>query len=333
MEKQHTSGLERSLAVERQMAAEQQRALVVEATATHSHNAALEDELLTVEAEAERLYEVVRAMRSLGEQLRERVGIGGPALATLPELPPRPSTFIRTSPRSEGDAGDLVPEPCNLAVSVIQPGHRPVVRDSVPRDRPSCDPFSTSPRGGNGMLPPNTGPWPQSVASHLAPSDRIARIGQLGETIARQWDGWQQLGQTIDAVLGQRSRAAKPSIRPAYGPVTSWFGRRAGFWGVLAYHTGVDVSLPIGSVVVSTADGVVIYAGYRSDYGYTVEIQHDGALSTLYAHLSRPLVRPGQYVTQGQVVALSGNTGISTGPHLHYEVRLNGSPIDPTRYW
>lgn len=308
------------------MAAEQQRVLVVEATATHSHNAALEDELRTVEAEAERLYEVVRAMRSLGEQLRERVGISGPALEVLPDLPPRPSPFQRPSM----SARDVVLDSCQQFAPATLPEK---TVSPAPAGTMECTSLTHYPSGNRGLLPPNTGPWPRSVTPHLVPSDRITRIGQLGEAIARQWDGWQQLGQTIDTVLGQRSRAARPGIRPAYGPVTSWFGRRAGFWGVLAYHTGVDVSLPIGSAVVSTADGTVISAGYRSDYGYTVEIQHEGALSTLYAHLSRPLVRPGQYVTQGQVVALSGNTGISTGPHLHYEVRLNGSPTDPTRYW
>jgi murein DD-endopeptidase MepM/ murein hydrolase activator NlpD len=84
---------------------------------------------------------------------------------------------------------------------------------------------------------------------------------------------------------------------------------------------------------VSTANGVVTFAGVRSGFGNTVEITHEGGLLTLYGHLSRPLVGAGTRVTQGQIVALSGNSGISTGPHLHYEVRLNGIPVDPSRYW
>jgi murein DD-endopeptidase MepM/ murein hydrolase activator NlpD len=154
-----------------------------------------------------------------------------------------------------------------------------------------------------------------------------------GEAIGRQWELWQRLSQAIDERLSQRSRAARPSIRPAYGHVTSGFGRRPGFWGILATHTGIDISLPIGTLIVTTADGTVSFAGLRSGYGYTVEVQHEGGLVTLYGHLSRPLAKAGDRVSQGQAVALSGNTGMSTGPHLHYEVRLNGVPVDPSRYW
>jgi murein DD-endopeptidase MepM/ murein hydrolase activator NlpD len=160
-----------------------------------------------------------------------------------------------------------------------------------------------------------------------------ARLSLAAEVVAREWAAWQQLSQSIDLVLVERDRAARPGIRPAAGPITSGFGRRAGFWGLLAHHTGIDISLPLGSAVVATADGTVGYAGERLGFGSTVEIEHAADLLTVYAHLSRPLVSAGQRVTQGQVVALSGNSGISTGPHLHYEVRLNGTPVDPTGYW
>jgi murein DD-endopeptidase MepM/ murein hydrolase activator NlpD len=187
------------------------------------------------------------------------------------------------------------------------------------------------------LLPPNTGPWPEGyVTPNLPPSQpaRPTRLTQVSGVVARQWDSWQQLGQRIDQVLNQRSRASRPSIRPALGPITSGFGRRAGFWGVLAIHTGVDISLPIGTSVLSTADGVVTFSGWSAQgYGQTVQVRHDNGLVTLYGHLSRSLVSVGQSVSQGQPIALSGNSGISTGPHLHYEIRLNGVAVDPNRYW
>jgi murein DD-endopeptidase MepM/ murein hydrolase activator NlpD len=291
--------LEYTLRLEREAATAVQRSLVEEAAVMSSRNSALEEDLRAIEEETERLYDVVHAMRALGEQLRERVGLSGPVLEALPELAPRSGLVIARAPlEADGPSG-------------------------------------ASPGGVAAMLPPNTGPWPNHTMAHLVypPDDRVARVARAGEAITRQWDSWQQLGQSIDQILGQQSRAARPSIRPAYGPITSGFGRRAGFWGALAYHTGIDISLPIGSLVVATANGTVTFSGFQVGYGYTVQIRHEGGLSTLYGHLSRPLVHAGQQVAQGQVIALSGNSGISTGPHLHYEIRLNGTPVDPTRYW
>ncbi|MGI8423025.1 MAG: M23 family metallopeptidase [Chloroflexota bacterium] len=298
-----TRSLERQLVRDLGRAEAVQHRLAAQALAAGQRNGALEQDLRSIEQEAERLYDVVQAMRALGEQLRERVGLPGPVLEPMPELPPRPAS--RAEPAT--------------SISLAS-------------------------------LPPDTGPWPTTevrlraegarelggeppFALLAAPSAPAGRLHVAGEAIARQWELWQHLSQAIDARLGQRSRATRPSIRPAYGHVTSGFGRRPGFWGILATHSGIDVSLPIGTVVVVTADGTVTFAGARSGYGYTVEVQHEGGLLTLYGHLSRTLVRAGDRVSQGQVVALSGNSGMSTGPHLHYEVRLNGTPVDPRRYW
>ena len=281
--------LSAALETERARAAALEHTLSGEALAAEQRRAALEQDLRAVEGEAERLYDVVRAMRTLGEQLRERVGLPGPVLEPLPELP------ARTSPPMVADGG------ARLTLA---------------------------------QLPADTGPWPEALLAPAgAPGAQSPRLQQTGEAIARQWELWQRLSQAIDERLVQRTRAARPSIRPAYGKVTSGFGRRPGFWGILATHTGIDISLPIGTVVVATADGTVTFAGARSGYGYTVEIQHADGLLTLYGHLSRHLVKPGDRIAQGQAVALSGNSGISTGPHLHYEVRLNGIAVDPARYW
>ena len=114
---------------------------------------------------------------------------------------------------------------------------------------------------------------------------------------------------------------------PVSGPVTSGFGMR---WGRM--HTGIDIAVPTGTPVHAAAAGTVVYAGWMSGYGYLVAIDHGGALATAYAHNSSLAVTVGQRVTQGQVVSLSGSTGHSTGPHVHFEVRVNGAPVDPLQY-
>ncbi|MBS7527200.1 peptidoglycan DD-metalloendopeptidase family protein [Fusibacter paucivorans] len=116
--------------------------------------------------------------------------------------------------------------------------------------------------------------------------------------------------------------------RPASrGSVTSEFGWR---WG--ARHEGIDIGLPVGSDVKAADGGVVTFAGYSSSYGYYVMIDHGGNIKTVYAHCSKLLVSKNDKVYQGQVIARSGNTGRSTGPHLHFEVRVNGTPVNPRNY-
>lgn len=116
---------------------------------------------------------------------------------------------------------------------------------------------------------------------------------------------------------------------PAPGPVTSPFGQR---WGRL--HSGIDIGVPVGSPVVAADNGVVILAktGYNGGYGNYIVVSHGGGISTLYAHNSSLTVGVGARVSRGQVIARSGNTGRSTGPHLHFEVRVNGRPVDPMPY-
>jgi murein DD-endopeptidase MepM/ murein hydrolase activator NlpD len=116
-------------------------------------------------------------------------------------------------------------------------------------------------------------------------------------------------------------------IWPANGPISSGFGQR---WGRL--HAGVDIPLPNGTPLRAAASGRVAIAGWVGGYGNYTCIQHGGSLSTCYGHQSSIGVSVGQTVAQGQVIGASGNTGNSTGPHLHFEVRINGSPVDPMGY-
>jgi murein DD-endopeptidase MepM/ murein hydrolase activator NlpD len=125
----------------------------------------------------------------------------------------------------------------------------------------------------------------------------------------------------------------EPSLWPVNGMMRSTFGERLDpFSGEGTFHTGVDLQAVPGTPVHVTADGVVAKTEWNSSYGKLLEVDHGGGLQTWYAHLSTYYVVPGQAVRRGEVVALSGGTGRVTSPHLHYEVRQGGTPINPYRF-
>ncbi len=125
----------------------------------------------------------------------------------------------------------------------------------------------------------------------------------------------------------------EPSLWPVIGVVRSTFGGRSDpFSGEGAFHTGIDLQVPTGSAVHVTADGVVETVGWSGNYGKLVVVDHGNGLQTYYGHLSHFLVVPGQEVRRGEVIALSGSTGRATGPHVHYEIRLSGTPVNPYRF-
>jgi murein DD-endopeptidase MepM/ murein hydrolase activator NlpD len=132
----------------------------------------------------------------------------------------------------------------------------------------------------------------------------------------------------------RRAASSLPLARPiANAPVTSRFGARLDpFLGKPAMHTGVDFRAPSGYPIRATAGGTVLTAEWTGGYGNMVEIDHGNGLTTRYAHLSRILVHPGEVLSRGAVVGRAGSTGRSTGPHVHYEIRIDGEAIDPMRY-
>jgi len=127
--------------------------------------------------------------------------------------------------------------------------------------------------------------------------------------------------------------AATPDLAPLFGKMTSNFGTRR--WrrsGRTENHPGLDIAVPKGTPVYSPAEGVVTFAGRKGDYGNLVELDHGTGYVTRFGHLSQIDVEVGDRVMKGQIIGLVGSTGRSTGPHLHYEVRMNGTAIDPINY-
>jgi murein DD-endopeptidase MepM/ murein hydrolase activator NlpD len=130
-----------------------------------------------------------------------------------------------------------------------------------------------------------------------------------------------------------RLLAAAPQKWPLKGPITSGFGYRVlPSTGYLEFHQGIDIGAWYGTPVRATKAGKVTFAGWRPGLGWTVMLEHEMGFSTVYGHNSWYFVDPGDEVEEGQQIALSGNSGRSTGPHLHYEIHLNGVPVDPMIY-
>ena len=145
-------------------------------------------------------------------------------------------------------------------------------------------------------------------------------------------DHLEQKLRNYEAVI--RERAAVPSIWPIKGALESGFGgRRNPFGGEgFEFHTGQDIDALTGDPVVAAANGTVTFAGWQNGYGQVVVIDHGEGLTTRYGHLSQISASVGQAITRGTVLGLVGSTGRSTGPHLHYEVRIDDHPVNPKQY-
>ncbi len=171
-------------------------------------------------------------------------------------------------------------------------------------------------------------------------------LGKKHNTLMREMH--QQIDQTSFAVKNQalnfddlikqleqkRNRlASTPSIKPVKGWITSKFGyRKSPFTGKKEFHSGIDISNRMGTKIIAPANGIISYAARKMYIGNMIVIDHGNGLNTRYGHLKKILVQEGQKVKRGDVIALLGNTGQSTGPHVHYEVHLNGTPVNPLKY-
>ncbi len=140
--------------------------------------------------------------------------------------------------------------------------------------------------------------------------------------------------KAIPKIVERGTKIPPTYLKPlSGGRLSSGFGKRkAPTRGASSYHKGIDWATPVGTAVVASASGTVAKAGWGSGYGYVVYINHADGRQTRYGHLSKVLVSAGQTVSQGQKIALSGNTGVSSGPHVHFEILINGSQVNPLKY-
>ncbi len=172
---------------------------------------------------------------------------------------------------------------------------------------------------------------PEQNASSLDPKDVQAFEKLSTQALTLEQD----LHDLYELLSDQKSFLnALPTKKPAEGYFTSGFGVRVSPTGegVERMHEGLDIANAVGTPIHVPANGMVVYSGKKSGYGQIVIIDHGYGLETWYGHVSKLLVKQGQTVKRGQLIALVGNLGHSTGPHLHYEVRVHGIPVDPLAY-
>lgn len=179
------------------------------------------------------------------------------------------------------------------------------------------------------------GPYPQPPTI----DDVRNTLNSIENKMSGQRNNMQQLKLELQkAIVMKRQQIAisnqtisvTPSIWPAQGVVSSPYGLR---WGGSDFHPGIDIANDMGTPIRATADGTVSVAGWNSGgYGNMVDIDHGNGVMTRYGHASYVVVTAGQQVKRGQIIAYMGSTGFSTGPHVHYEVRINGQAVDPSGY-
>ena len=150
---------------------------------------------------------------------------------------------------------------------------------------------------------------------------------------ARSYDEILELAKNQEIRM-ENIPAIQPVLNKDLKRMASGYGWRVDpVYHIRRFHEGMDFSAPVGTDIYATGNGTVVYAGWRQGYGQTVEVDHGFGYKTLYAHCHKILVRAGKKVKRGDVIALVGNTGKSTGPHVHYEVHYNGKPIDPRNFY
>lgn len=157
------------------------------------------------------------------------------------------------------------------------------------------------------------------------------QVDQLNAGISSQGEKFESLLEQLEN--RQNILACTPAIRPVDGWITSRFGRRKSpFTGRREFHKGMDIAARKKTPIVASADGIVTYVGRKGYLGKTVVIDHGYGIVTRYGHIHKALKKKGDKVKRGDKIALVGSTGRTTGPHLHYEVRLNGVPVNPAKY-
>lgn len=183
------------------------------------------------------------------------------------------------------------------------------------------------------------GAIPEDLDTSILPSEKHNsllremndQVDEIDVALGKQEEGFADLYEFIEEQ--KNILASTPAIRPTMGWLSSKFGYRTSpFTGRRTFHKGLDIANRKNTPIIAPADGVVAFVGKKGNMGLMIDIDHGHGLATRYGHLNKVKIKRGQAIKRGDVIALMGNTGRSTGPHLHYEVRLNGVPVNPTKY-
>lgn len=265
------------------------------------------EQLDSLSKETEAVQESLKQLEELDRQVREMM-----------KLAPKPASSGSQDSKSVG----------------LEPNYRPTLRDAAriaSIGGPGLPAGSAETSGLIAALGPTDSEAQVSRGDLEISAQMLAALEEAKTEIETRQDSLEQLQKDIAEKL--RYLAAKPSIWPSYGTVTSDFGYRRNPYGWGSeYHPGLDIAAPYGSAVYATGDGTVIEAGWDGGYGKKVSIDHGYGFVTWYGHNSRLAVEVGDRVKKGQVIAYVGMTGRTTGPHVHYEVHVNGQAVNPRKY-
>ncbi len=322
-----------------------------------------QEQLLTLSKKAATLNETIQNLAQQEKELRIQAGLNPPKEDTPPETPPetppadaQPAAENSDAPADAAQPADAQPadaQPAETQPAETQPNGQggpiaeldiadvseslDMLEVKVSTRKESLDDFQTELKHRREQMArgaavasgysPDAGSWsgaPSSVQFDF--SNGLPIIPAAGSIPAPG-------SFPFDPSLVGGSGAADshiPSIWPTTGVVTSPYGLR---WGGTDFHPGMDIANDMGTPIVATADGVVEYAGWNSGgYGNMVDINHGNGIMTRYGHASQVVVSAGQQVKRGQLIAYMGSTGFSTGPHVHYEVHVNGNRVNPISY-
>ena len=317
-----------------------------------------QEQLLTLSKKAATLSETIQNLAQQEQELRIQAGLNPPKEDTPPETPAEGQPVAETPAESQPTAENPPDEKTAKIKSIINAAKEkhngqggPVeelniaqvsealdmLEVKVSTRKESLDNFQTELKQKREQMAAGAAiasGYSPNFGSYSAPNGAVQFDFSNGLPIIPSAGSIPAPGSfPFDPSLVGGSGAADshiPSIWPTTGVVTSPYGLR---WGGTDFHPGMDIANDMGTPIVATADGVVEYAGWNSGgYGNMVDINHGNGIMTRYGHASQVVVSVGQQVKRGQLIAYMGSTGFSTGPHVHYEVHINGNRVNPISY-
>ena len=310
-----------------------------------------QDEVRNLSAEVEQLEAILMEIERISTEIRELIGVEEPDLTPIPE----PSSSGVDSPFDSAQDGPFDPSTGLLSTSLragpaqdgpLDPSTRLRAGPAQDRQPPRKVAVTTGLGGGSPYQSTDYGPSNRPMAVVAEASQHVQDMGLLlpvtlqeqqilRDQILRRLEKIEPVKrhdpEALEAELQLLAAAPKRWPVDVEARITSWYGPRE-FKGRREFHTGIDIGVWYSTEVKATKAGKVVFAGWLPRYGWTVEIEHEMGYSTLYAHHRYYFPDAGDEVEEGEIIALSGDSGDTTGPHLHYEIRLNGKPVDPMKY-